>query len=145
MDNHFGETQSINNQRWLRAKRGSSMNHDEGTYGCDGVCVMNPRWDGTHVGPTEGRFFRIYLMAAQLQHALITFIFFSSIPFPPSESLPYPIFSFSLICFLSKFAHNVLFVPHLILHTPPPPSLPIRFICVAFTITINLLYPLSLN
>ena len=96
-------------------------------------------------GPQKGRFFRIYLMAAQLQHALITFIFFSSIPFPPSESLPYPIFSFSLICFLSKFAHNVLFVPHLILHTPPPPSLPIRFICVAFTITINLLYPLSLN
>lgn len=123
MDNHFGETQSINNQRWLRAKRGSSMNHDEGTYGCDGVCVMNPRWDGTHVGPTEGRFFRIYLMAAQLQHALITFIFF----FLPYLSLllsPYltQFFLFPLFVFSRNLP--ITFSLYLILSCTHPPSLP---------------------
>lgn len=139
MDNHFGETQSINNQRWLRAKRGSSMNHDEGTYGCDGVCVMNPRWDGTHVGPTEGRFFRIYLMAAQLQHALITFIhfFFPSFWLSP---LPYP-FIFPLFVF-SRYLSIITFSLSLILSCThsliTPPTSPLHNQSSLSTLSLSL-------
>lgn len=90
-------------------------------------------------GPQKGRFFRIYLMAAQLQHALITFIhfFFPSFWLSP---LPYP-FIFPLFVF-SRYLSIITFSLSLILSCThsliTPPTSPLHNQSSLSTLSLSL-------